>query len=193
MRRPDSSTAASSTFAAEVAALRPLLLRLARQRVRNAAWAEDAVSETLVAVLERPPACADHVPTKSWVVGILKHKLVDQIRRHTRECQWAGSDDDESESDPFDDALAACQAPWSDPQASLAQREFIAQVDHCVKALPSQQGRAFVLRDCMEADTDEVCRELGVSANHLGVLLHRARARLRTALSMPASPALQFA
>ncbi len=67
--------------------MRPMLVRMARQRLRNDAWAEDAVSETLVAALESPAAFAGRAKVQTWLVGILKHKVVDQIRRHTRECQ----------------------------------------------------------------------------------------------------------
>jgi len=171
----------------EVAALRPVLVRLARQRLRNSAWAEDAVSETLVAALENPGAFAGRAKTQTWLVGILKHKLVDQIRRHTRECQLECWDDD-ADFDPFDEAAAECRAPWGDPQADLAGRQFIAHVDHCLKTLTPQQGRAFVLREWMEEETEDVCRELGINANNLGVLLHRARARLRTALAPQWAP-----
>ena len=76
-------------FADELAAMRPMLVRMAQQRLRNEAWAEDAVSETLVAALEKPSAFTQRAMLRTWLVGILKHKVVDQIRRHTRECQAA--------------------------------------------------------------------------------------------------------
>jgi RNA polymerase sigma-70 factor (ECF subfamily) len=162
-----------------VVAMRPLLVRLARQRLRNDAWAEDAVSETLVAALERPDAFSGRVKAQTWLVGILKHKLVDQVRRHTRECQVTQHDDDD-ERDPFADLAPADEA--ADPQQQLAQRQFVASVDACLKELPPQQGRAFVLREWLEEETDDVCRELGITANHLGVMIHRARRKLRATL-----------
>ena len=58
----------------------------------------------------------------------------------------------------------------------------MAQFDECLKALPPQQGRAFMLRNWMDKDTDDICTELGVTANHLAVMLHRARRRLRESL-----------
>jgi RNA polymerase sigma-70 factor, ECF subfamily len=48
--------------------------------------------------------------------------------------------------------------------------------------LPPRQGRAFMLRECLEVDTEDVCRELGVTSNNLAVMLHRARRQLRDAL-----------
>jgi RNA polymerase sigma-70 factor (ECF subfamily) len=61
--------------------LRPQLLRYARLQLHNDAWAEDAVSETLLAAIEKPEAFAGRAQPKTWLTGILKHKLVDQMRR----------------------------------------------------------------------------------------------------------------
>jgi len=171
-------------FAEKVAALRPVLVRMARQRLRNEAWAEDAVSETLVAALEKPDAFGGRAKTRTWLVGILKHKLVDQVRRHTRECQVDSFEDDEADFDHLDSAAEHDEpAPWGDPQSTLARRQFMRQVGAALADLPPQQGRAFVMRECLDEDTDDVCRELGVTANHLGVMLYRARHRLRSALA----------
>ena len=72
-------------FARQVEALRPQLMRFARVQLRNDAWAEDAVSEALLAALEKPQSFAGQSQLKTWLVGILKHKVIDQLRRHTRE------------------------------------------------------------------------------------------------------------
>ena len=69
-------------FAHQVEALRPQLMRFARSQLRNAAWAEDAVSDTLLAALEKPQSFAGQSQLKTWLVGILKHKVIDQLRRH---------------------------------------------------------------------------------------------------------------
>ena len=173
-------------FAAELVELRPLLVRMARQRLKNDAWVEDAVSETLIAALENPAAYAGRAKLRTWAVGILKHKLVDQIRRHTRECQVDAPDDEPGHDMAGEDggeALFEAPAEWGDPQERLSQRQFMAQFDRCLKELPRQQGRAFVMRNWMEAETEDICRELGVTANHLAVMLHRARGRLRASLT----------
>jgi RNA polymerase sigma-70 factor (ECF subfamily) len=175
----------------EIAALRPFLVRVARKHLRNDAWVEDAVSETLVAALERPAAFAGKAMVRTWLVGILKNKMVDQIRRHSRECQFEYLDD-ESAPGPAADALpygaGEQQAHWGDPLESMNQRQFMVEFNRCLKSLPPQQGRAFMLRNCMDRDTDDICSELGVNANHLGVLLHRARNRLRESLQAQWAP-----
>ena len=62
------------------------------------------------------------------------------------------------------------------------RRQFVAQLDSCLQALPPKQGRAFVLRNGLEAETTDICSELGITANHLNVMLHRARKHLRATL-----------
>ena len=69
------------SIASQVGALRPQLLRFARTQLRNEAWAEDAVSETLLAAIEKPQSFAGQSQLKTWLVGILKHKVIDQLRR----------------------------------------------------------------------------------------------------------------
>lgn len=172
-------------IAAQVAAHRPMLVKLARRQLRNEAWAEDAVSETVVAALERPQAFGGRATVRTWLVGILRHKVVDQVRRHTRECQLDTFDDDEPDFDALVTAAAEHDppAPSSDPLAILARRQFVRQVDAALATLPAKQSRAVVLCDWMEHETAEICRELGVTRNHLGVMLHRARGRLRAAVA----------
>jgi RNA polymerase sigma-70 factor, ECF subfamily len=187
-------------FAERLAALRPALVRIARQRVHNEAWVEDAVSETLVAALEKPGAFAGRAQLRTWLVGILKHKLVDQMRRHGREQPFSGGDD-EVDADALDahDHVTPlwgldAQGSWADPQDRLQQCQFLQQLERSLETLPVRQGRAFLLRECLEVDAAEVCRELGVTSNNLSVMLHRARRQLRDALLpawMPAAAAGQ--
>ncbi len=179
-------------FADQIAAHRPMLVRTARQLLRNNAWAEDAVSETLVAALENPSAFAGRAGLRTWLVAILKHKAVDQIRHHTRECQVDVGGEAAEHLDGSNDAAAytpASHAAGMDPQERLSRLQFIAQLDLCLQRLPQPQGRAFVLRNWMDRDTDEICDELGVTANNLSVMLHRANRRLRAALSSAWAPA----
>lgn len=162
----------------QIAALRPQLLRAAQRRLRNSTWAEDAVSETILAALERPQSFEGRSQLSTWLTGVLKHKLVDQVRRHGKEAGGYFQPDE----DAWDDAAAApghASIEWRDPAACMHEKQVLIHVDACIKTLPDQQARAFVLRDCMECDTDEVCEALGITPGHLSVVLYRARRRLR--------------
>ncbi len=172
-------------FAHSVQALRPQLLRFAQAQLRNTAWAEDAVSETLLAALAKPQAFAGQSQLKTWLVGILKHKLVDQIRRHGREVSTTTEEDDEDlDALLFDDSghWRSAPAEWGDPEAACGRREFFEVLEICVEKLPGVQGRVFMMREWLELDSDQICKELGITPTNLWVLLHRARLRLQACL-----------
>ncbi len=174
-----------SGFARQVEALRPQLLRFARAQLRNDAWAEDAVSETLVAALEKPQAFGGLSQLKTWLVGILKHKVVDQLRRHAREATLPSADDDADLDDLlFDETGHWRDEPrdWGSPEHHLRQRQFFDVLEACVQQLPGVQGRVFMMREWLELETDEICKELAITPTNLWVMLHRARLRLRECL-----------
>jgi RNA polymerase sigma-70 factor (TIGR02943 family) len=173
-----------SDFARQVEDLRPQLMRFARAQLRNEAWAEDAVSDTLLAALEKPQAFAGASQLKTWLVGILKHKLIDQLRRHTREIASTPDDDDGLEDLVFapDGHFRDRDQDWGNPEAALGEREFFTVLQTCVDGLPPTQARVFMMREWLELDADEICKELQITATNLWVLLHRARLRLRECL-----------
>jgi RNA polymerase sigma-70 factor (TIGR02943 family) len=177
-----------SDLTALLETLRPQLLRYARLQLRNDAWAEDAVSETLLAALEKPQAFEGRAQPKTYLIGILKHKLVDQVRRHSRECSMSNDEDDGSalEDQLFaqDGHFRETPADWGDPQAVCNQSQFIKVLDACVEKMPNQLGRVFLMREWLELETDEICKELSVTPTNLWVMLHRARLRLRECLQL---------
>lgn len=177
---------ASADFCRQLDTLRPALLKYARLQLRNPAWAEDAVSETMLAALEKPQSFSGASQLKTWLIGILKHKLVDQIRKNSRELSTtAGSDDHED----LDDLLFTSNGHWRDPQHDwgnpedlLRQVDFLKVLEACVEKLPGQQGRLFMMREWLELESDEICKELAITPTNLWVMLHRARLRLRECL-----------
>jgi RNA polymerase sigma-70 factor, ECF subfamily len=169
--------------------LQPMLLRIARLQLRNDAWAEDVVSETLIAALEGSANFTGQSQLKTWVVGILKHKIIDHFRRGHREVsidaelEAAGA---ESYDELFnaDGHFAAPVEPWGNPEASLGQTQFLQVLQACVDKLPPALGRIFMMREWLEQDTDEICKELDISSTNCFVMLYRARMRLRECLTM---------
>jgi len=173
-------------FTRQLEALRPGLLKYARLQLRNPAWAEDAVSDTLLAALENPQAFAGASQLKTWLIGILKHKLIDQIRRNSRELSTTASTED---GEDLDDLLFSAnghwrESPhdWGDPEAVLRQLDFMKVLEACVEKLPGQQGRLFMMREWLELESDEICKALAITPTNLWVMLHRARLRLRECL-----------
>jgi RNA polymerase sigma-70 factor (ECF subfamily) len=179
---------AAATFASDVAASRNYLLRFARLQLRNDAWAEDVVAETMLAALEKPQSFGGKSSLKTWLVGILKFKIIDCIRANSREVASSINTDEDAEledllflpdghhrNDPYD---------WPNPEQTLNSKQFLEVMDVCINQMPQTMGRVFLMREWMEFSTDEICKELKVSSSNVWVLLHRARLRLRECLQL---------
>lgn len=182
---------AAFPIADEIALIRPALLRFARLQLRDAAAAEDAVQEALLAALDNARRFAGRAAVKTWVFGILKHKIVDTIRQQSRSINASalGAQDahlDQTLETLFDASghwtVSARPRGWDDPQAALQQHDFWDVFDACLNHLPEHTARVFMMREFLEFDTPEVCHELGITANHCHVILHRARLGLRACL-----------
>lgn len=177
-------------FDQQLVAQRSYLMRFARLQLRNDAWAEDAVSETLLAALARPQAFEARSQLKTWLVGILKHKIIDTLRLRQREVTLdSGSDDDNA--DPLehiayktDGHFAERPADWGNPEQDLRSRQFMVILEACTDKLPAVQGRLFLMREWLEMSSEEICKELGLTTTNLYVQLHRARLRLRECLEL---------
>ena len=174
---------ADAARARDLDALRPALLRIARLHLRNDAWAEDAVADTLLAALENRTVFEARSKLKTWVVGILKHKIVDTFRSRRREEPLA-DDDDDLEDGLFkaDGHYRDTPREWSTPESDLSRNQFLEILEMCVQQLPAAQGRIFLMREWLELTTDEICNEMSITTTNAGVLLHRARLRLRECL-----------
>lgn len=178
------------SFEQQVADQREYLLKFARLQLRNEAWAEDAVSETLLAALTKPQSFEYRSQLKTWLVGVLKHKIIDTFRRMAREVTVCDFSVD-SDVDPLDyigyqadGHFLEEPASWGDPEQDLNSRQFMTIMDACANKLPTVQGRLFLMREWLELSVDEICDELKIEPNNLYVQLHRARLRLRTCLEM---------
>jgi RNA polymerase sigma-70 factor (ECF subfamily) len=173
----------------ELAEHRAYLLRFARLQLRNDAWAEDAVSETLLAALAKPQSFARRSQLRTWLVGILKHKVVDILRERRREVTLDTDDSDvneELEALAFrgDGHYAQQPADWGDPEQELNSRQFFLVLEACTEHLPPAMGRIFLMREWLELSSDEICKELALTPTNLYVQLHRARLRLRECLEL---------
>ena len=176
----------SCDFANEVAASRSYLMRFARLQLRNDTWAEDVVAETMLAALEKPDSFGGKSSLKTWLVGILKFKIIDCIRANSREVASSVNCDEDAELEDLvfapDGHFRAEADEWPNPEQSLNSKQFLEVMDVCINDMPQTMGRVFLMREWMEFSTDEICTELAVSSANVWVLLHRARLRLRECL-----------
>lgn len=166
------------------------LYRYALLQLRNEAAAEDAVQETLLAALGAWERFSGQSSIRTWLTGILKHKILDMFRRQAREPSLAGNaDDPEAELAMLEQALFDATGHWTspvqswgDPHASLEQQRFWTAFIACLEALSAVQARVFNLRELDGLSTEEICKELNISSTNCWVMLHRARLGLQQCL-----------
>jgi RNA polymerase sigma-70 factor (ECF subfamily) len=177
-------------FLKELETQRGYLMRVARLQLRDTALAEDVVQDTLTAALTAQGGFTGKSSVKTWLTGILKHKIVDAIRRKQREPIAASTLDEDADLEDFEGLFkenGAWQAPpadWGDPEQSLSRRQFFEIMELCLEKLPPATARVFMMREVMELESDEICKELTITANNLWVILYRARMSLRECLEL---------
>jgi RNA polymerase sigma-70 factor (ECF subfamily) len=164
------------------------LYRYALMRVRDETVAEDMVQETLLAAWQGYERFAGRGAERTWLTGILKHKVIDYFRKASRETQIDPLAEERLENDDLfraDDWAGHFRrdtgpADWAlTPAQALEQKEFWTEFQRCLGALPERIANAFTLREVEECSSQEVCDILCVSPNNLWVMLHRARMQLR--------------
>jgi len=174
-------------FASSCNTHRGYLLRVAMLQLRDNDLAEDVVQDTLLAALQGATGFSGRSSLKTWLTGILKHKIVDAIRRKAREPAFA-TFEEESQLDDFDalfDDTGHWENPpadWGDPESQLSRQQFFDIVQFCLEKLPANTARVFMMREVMELTGDEICKELTITSTNLWVILYRARVALRQCL-----------
>ncbi|MGR9013779.1 MAG: sigma-70 family RNA polymerase sigma factor [Gammaproteobacteria bacterium] len=171
---------------------RPVLFRYALLQLRDSELADDAVQETLLAALLSASGFEGKAGLRTWLIGILKHKIADHWRRSARESPVpefapAAETDDKSEQDDFFSSNGhwnSAPKAWADPEAALKQQEFWTIYEICQNNLPPKMAQVFMLRELVGLEADEICREVLVSEANYWVILHRARLRLRECLEI---------
>jgi RNA polymerase sigma-70 factor (ECF subfamily) len=181
--------ATTDSLHGQLEAMRPALVRFAILQLRDDTLAEDVVQDALIAVLEKPERFAGQSSLRTYVTGIMKYKIIDALRASSRERRITVLDG-QSEDEVIDALFRAdghtAQMPhhWGDPDATLEQKDFFRVMELCLEKLPAKTARIFLMREWLELDTDEICKELGCSTSNAWVMLYRARVRLRECLDL---------
>jgi RNA polymerase sigma-70 factor (ECF subfamily) len=166
------------------------LYRYAMLRVQSRVVAEDLVQETFLAALTAQKRFAGQSSERSWMVGILKHKIIDRCRKEIREKSaedplFVDGTEDEASFDEAGHWKLDQTAPldWPDhPGAVLERKQFWSSLQRCVGLLPPTMAQVFTLREVDEVESEAICDMLKISSSNLWVLLHRARKHLRQCL-----------
>lgn len=165
------------------------LYRYALMHTRHEQAAEELVQETFLAALQSMHRYEGGATVRTWLIGILKHKILDHFRRQSRETSLdelpeISSEIDEDSEDAFNERGGWKTKPsdWGNPLQSLESREFMEILQHCLDALPERLARLFMLREVMEENTEMICQEMSITPTNLWTMLYRARSGLRQCL-----------
>jgi RNA polymerase sigma-70 factor (ECF subfamily) len=166
------------------------LFSFALARVRDESVAEDLVQETLLAAIQARKTFDQRSSERTWLSGILKHKVIDHFRRSCREVEL--SDEEDTDLSAYDHMFqtegrgkghwTAVSKPfaWEEtPESVLEHAEFRGILSTCLGKLPERVANVFALREFDGYDSDEICAFLEITPSNLWVMLHRARLHLR--------------
>lgn len=174
----------------EIANFQPALFKLALLQLREKAAAEDATQETLLAAIENHKTFEGRSSLRTWLIGILKYKILDIIRQRRKLGPSFDPTELEHELDisAFDPLFeqsgcwATAKDVWSDPIGQIERLEFFKILEACLTKLPANTSRVFLMREWLGFNTEDICREIGVTSANVRVLLYRARMQLRQCL-----------
>ncbi len=166
------------------------LFRFAMARLRDATMAEDVVQETMLAAIQSK-SFAGQSSQRTWLTGILKHKIIDLVRMQSRELVLEdveeGLPNEPGLDDYFDEDDRHWNSPpqeWGSPDGELEQQQFLTVLQDCMAKLPKNLSRLFMLRDVLEEENENICKELKITTTNAWVMLYRARMGLRQCLEL---------
>lgn len=160
------------------------LYRYARRRVGKREVAEDLVQETFLAAIKSPEPFRGGASVRTWLVSILRRKIVDHHRRVSL-ARARSQVDGPADAPGFfsqDGSFLVAVARWRTPPEIMEDREFWSVLEGCLARLPKTLASAFVLRELEDLETAELREILDLSPGNLRVRLFRARQLLRECL-----------
>ncbi len=166
------------TMRAVVEAYLPPILRTAQASGLSSSEAEDVTQETFATFIETASRFEGRSHVRTWLFGIL-YKKISEARRRTKRNRQMDSLDDVFES-RFDENGRWLRPP--SPDAELLAGEIQGAIGECLEEVPDQQRMAFTLREVEGLATPEICKILDVTRTNFGVMLYRARNKLRECL-----------
>lgn len=165
-----------------------VLYRFALLRTGNTATAEDLVQETFLAALRTRENFRGDSSERTWLIGILKRKIVDHFRKIERENHSPDLLEQFSEKETLFNEKGRWKEPpiqWSEtPENTLDRKEFWEMMTNCLNHLSLHMRRVFSLREFDEVESEEICNILDISLSNFYVLMYRSRHQLRRCLEI---------
>lgn len=163
------------------------LYRYAILRVEDQHLAEDLVQETFLSALRAIDRFEGRSSLRTWLIGILKRKIIDHFRKNTIEIPEADlavwEEEDDREYFDKEGHWKRTLRDWKEsPEELIESVEFWDTFQSCLSKLPEAHRRAFTLRELDGYQREEICEILSITPSNMWVLMHRARAKLRKCL-----------
>ncbi len=162
------------------------LFNFAIGQVRDRSVAEDIVQETFLAAVKSRETFSGQSSERTWLVGILRHKIYDHLRKSCRERAVRHDPTAANDAKSWDEAafwLHKVAAESQLPSHRIELEEFRENLELALGKLPPRIAQVFQLYEIEERPNREVCARMNISESNLWVMLHRARKQLRELLS----------
>jgi RNA polymerase sigma-70 factor (TIGR02943 family) len=163
------------------------LYRYALSRLRDRGQAEDAVQETLLSAFKARDRYDGRVEMRFWLRAIMRNKIIDTLRKRVKDCSYEAfqqEPDSPGFLERFTGILPGRVEKWTfDPQVACERSDFWEQFNRCIEKIPEPGRSLFIMREIEEQDTEEICKDMKISANHLWVIIHRVRKSLKLCLN----------
>jgi RNA polymerase sigma-70 factor (ECF subfamily) len=154
-------------------------------RVNDRAIAQDLVSETFLAGLKSMKNFKGEASERTWLVSILKRKVIDHYRKINSnkgkaEVRMSYNSDSETEGDWLEERVAD---PYDKTaEDNIENTELADAIDNCLSKLPTKQAQIFEMKTILNYETETICNELEITASNLWVIIHRARVSMASCL-----------
>ena len=154
-------------------------------RVSDRATAQDLVSETFLAGLKSMANFKGEASERTWLISILKRKIIDQYRKQNSnkgkaEIRMSYNSDAETEGDWLEERVAD---PFDKTaEDTIENTELGLAIHNCLGKLPAKQAKVFKMKTLLNYETEAICNELGITASNLWVIIHRARTAMASCM-----------
>lgn len=161
------------------------LFNYAVVRVNNSDIAKDLVQETFFAGLKSAKNFEGKSTERTWLVSILKRKIIDYYRKINSkkgqaEVRMNFYDNGDNEGSWIEERVP--QSWNNEAEKNIENNELKSQIDKCIDALPEKYAMVFRMKTIQEFETEEICKALDITASNLWVIIHRARTQLRNCM-----------
>lgn len=155
------------------------LFNYAVGQLHNVTEAEDLVQETFLAALKAQNRFIGQSSVRTWLIGILRHKLCDQLRSKSRSPIDPVVDNTNEDFAWLHETAEECVGP----DRMMDLQEFRAEVEKALGTLPPRVAQVFQMYEIDDCSGREICAAMNISESNLWVMLHRARTQLRAQLA----------